>query len=99
MTGRVRRRHGEPKALGVAAQIADGFITTSPRADDIATYRRGSGLGRTQGGVKVSWHEDKPQAVKIAHSLWRTSGLPGQLAQDLPTPSHFEQASELVTRR
>jgi hypothetical protein len=25
------------------------------------------------------------------------SGLPGELAQILPTPAHFEQASELVT--
>lgn len=85
------------KAVQAAAKIADGFITTSPSADDIVTYRRGGGRGRTQGGVKVCWHEDKGQAVKIAHSLWRTSGLPGQLAQDLPTPTHFEQASELVT--
>jgi len=85
-----------PKALTLAAEIADGFITTSPAADDIASYRRQGGRGRTQGGVKVCWHEDKQQAAKIAHSLWRTSGLPGQLAQDLPTPSHFDQASELV---
>jgi len=86
-----------PKALQLAAHIADGFITTSPSADDIVGYRRGGGRGRTQGGVKVCWHEDKQQAAKIAHSLWRTSGLPGQLSQDLPTPSHFDQASELVT--
>lgn len=27
----------------------------------------------------------------------RDLGLPGQLAQDLPTPAHFEQAAQLVT--
>jgi hypothetical protein len=26
-----------------------------------------------------------------------TSGIPGQLHQDLPTPAHFEQAASLVT--
>jgi alkanesulfonate monooxygenase SsuD/methylene tetrahydromethanopterin reductase-like flavin-dependent oxidoreductase (luciferase family) len=41
-----------PKVVQVAAEIADGFITTSPSA-----------------------------------------GLPGQLSQDLPTPTHFEQDS------
>ena len=88
-----------PKAIEVAARIGDGFITTSPSADDIATYRKHGGKGRTQGGVKVCWHEDKQQAVKIAHKYWRNSGVPGQLAQDLPTPTHFDQASELVTEQ
>jgi hypothetical protein len=35
--------------------------------------------------------------VKTAHRLWATQGLPGELAQVLPTPAHFEQASQLVT--
>jgi G6PDH family F420-dependent oxidoreductase len=86
-----------PKAIEVAARIGDGFITTSPSADDIATYRKHGGKGRTQAGVKVCWNEDKQQAVKIAHHTWRNSLVPGQLAQDLATPTHFDQASELVT--
>jgi G6PDH family F420-dependent oxidoreductase len=86
-----------PKALEVAARIGDGLITTSPSADDIAAYRGHGGAGRTQGGVKVCWHEDQQQAVKIAHKYWRNSGVPGQLSQDLPTPTHFDQASQLVT--
>ena len=31
------------------------------------------------------------------HRLWPNEGLPGELAQILPTPKHFEQASALVT--
>jgi hypothetical protein len=31
------------------------------------------------------------------HRLWPNEALPGELAQVLPTPSHFEQACELVT--
>ncbi len=86
-----------PKAIEVAAKIGDGFVTTSPSAEDIVAYREHGGAGRTQGGAKVCWHEDEKQAVKIAHKTWRNSFVPGQLAQDLPTPTHFEQASELVT--
>jgi G6PDH family F420-dependent oxidoreductase len=86
-----------PKAIEVAARIGDGFITTAPAGDDIAAYRRHGGVGPAQGGVKVCWHDDEQQAVKIAHQTWRNSLLPGQLAQDLPTPTHFDQASELVT--
>ena len=86
-----------PKSIETAALIGDGFITTSPSADDIANYRRHGGKGATQAAVKVCWHEDRQQAVKIAHKTWRNSLVPGQLAQDLPTPTHFAQASELVT--
>jgi G6PDH family F420-dependent oxidoreductase len=88
-----------PKAIEVAARIGDGFITTSASAEDIATYRQHGGKGITQGGVKVCWHEDKQQAVKIAHQTWRNSFVPGQLAQELATPTLFEQASELVTEQ
>ncbi len=31
--------------------------------------------------------------------MWPNTGLPGQLAQDLPTPSHFEQATTLVSEQ
>lgn len=86
-----------PKALEVAARIGDGFITTSPSGEDIESYRKQGGKGITQAGVKVCWHEDKQQAVKIAHKTWRNSFVPGQLAQELATPTLFEQASELVT--
>jgi len=86
-----------PKALEVAARIGDGFITTSPSGEDIESYRKQGGKGITQAGVKVCWNEDKQQAVKIAHKTWRNSMVPGQLAQELTTPTLFEQASQLVT--
>jgi len=35
--------------------------------------------------------------VKRAHHLWRTSGVPGELSQELRSPALFEQASQLVT--
>jgi G6PDH family F420-dependent oxidoreductase len=50
-----------------------------------------------QGGLKVCWDEDAAQARKTVHRLWPNEALPGELAQILPTPEHFEQASELVT--
>lgn len=37
-------------------------------------------------------------AVETAHRMWPTEQLPGELNQILPTPAHFEQATELVTR-
>ena len=37
------------------------------------------------------------QAVKLAHELWPTEGVEGQLAQELALPSHFEAAAANVT--
>ena len=41
--------------------------------------------------------DDEEEALETAHRLWPNEGLTGELAQDLPTPAHFEQACELVT--
>ena len=47
--------------------------------------------------MKVSWADTEGDGVEIAHRLWANAGLPGELAQVLPSPKHFEQASQLVT--
>ncbi|MBA2558562.1 MAG: TIGR03557 family F420-dependent LLM class oxidoreductase, partial [Propionibacteriales bacterium] len=87
-----------PKALDVAVRIGDGFISTSPDAEMVAKYREAAGPGKvTQAGFKVSYAGTADEGAKIAHRLWANSGLPGELAQVLPSPKHFEQASELVT--
>ena len=31
------------------------------------------------------------------HETWPNTAVPGQLSQDLPTWTHFEQATEIVT--
>jgi hypothetical protein len=50
-----------------------------------------------QAGTKFCWAPTKEQGTETAHRLWANGGLPGELAQVLPTPEHFEQASSLVT--
>jgi G6PDH family F420-dependent oxidoreductase len=85
-----------PKAIKVAARIGDGFATTSPDADAIGLYRSEGGKGPVHAGTKVCFMDDEEQARKTAHRLWPNEALPGELAQVLPTPAHFEQACELV---
>lgn len=87
-----------PKALDLAARIGDGFINTAPDGDAVASFKEKSGGKPAQGGVKVSWAETEDEGVDHAHRLWANAGLPGELAQVLPSPQHFEQASQLVTR-
>src|SRR4029453_5920882 len=60
-------------------------------------YRTSGGTGPALGALKVCWGHDEADARKLAYELWPTSGIPGQLSQDLPTPAHFEQAASIVT--
>jgi G6PDH family F420-dependent oxidoreductase len=87
-----------PKAIELAGRIGDGFATVEPDADAVSRFRSAGGEGKlVQGGVKVCWGADEATALEHVMGLWPNDGLPGELAQILPTPAHFEQASELVT--
>ncbi|HJQ42056.1 MAG TPA: LLM class F420-dependent oxidoreductase [Jatrophihabitantaceae bacterium] len=87
-----------PKAAELAGRIGDGYITTQPDSDLIETFRKAGGAGKPMhAGYKVCWGTDDDTCVRTAHRIWANEGLPGELAQTLPSPRHFEQASELVT--
>ncbi len=87
-----------PKATRLAGRIGDGYISTSPDPELIDTFRTAGGGGKPmQAGYKVCWGTDDATSVQTAHRLWANAGVPGELSQVLPSPKHFEQASELVT--
>ncbi|MFB9902628.1 TIGR03557 family F420-dependent LLM class oxidoreductase [Allokutzneria oryzae] len=87
-----------PKSAKLAGRIGDGFISTIPDKELISTFRASGGADRpTQAGFKVCWAETEAEGVRTAHRIWPNQHLPGELAQVLPTPRHFEQASTLVT--
>jgi G6PDH family F420-dependent oxidoreductase len=87
-----------PKAVELAGRVGDGFCITMPDKDLISRFHAAGGEGKpVQAGAKVSFHADEAEAKAIAHRIWPNDALPGELAQVLPTPAHFMQASELVT--
>jgi G6PDH family F420-dependent oxidoreductase len=87
-----------PKAVDLAARIGDGYCTVGPDRESVNRFREKAQRGTlVQGGLKVCWDEDEARARQTLHRLWPNEGLPGELAQILPTPEHFEQASQLVT--
>ncbi len=87
-----------PKSIELAARIGDGYCTVGPDADSVEQFRSSAKSGAiVQGGLKVCWDEDEARGRQTVHRLWANEGLPGELAQVLPTPEHFEQAAELVT--
>jgi G6PDH family F420-dependent oxidoreductase len=86
-----------PKAVELAARIGDGYWGNAPDRELVARYRRNGGAGPRYAQLNLCWAEDAAMARKTVHEVWPNGGLSGQLSQDLPTWTHFEQASDTVT--
>ncbi len=87
-----------PRSARLAGCLGDGYQCSMPAAELVAEFRDAGGAGKpTQAGLKVCYASSKEDGVRTAHTVWPSEQLPGELGQNLPTPTHFEQASTLVT--
>jgi luciferase-like monooxygenase len=79
------------QAAATSAVMLEGNCTVGPDAESVKLYRDQARNGQlVQGGLKVCWGAEESNAVKTVHRLWPNEALPGELAQILPTPKHFE---------
>ena len=86
-----------PKAADLAARIGDGLWGTSPDGDLLERYDRAGGTGPRYAQLNLCWATEEAAGKKTVREIWPNAGLSGQLSQDLPTWTHFEQASEPLT--
>ena len=86
-----------PKSIELAARIGDGYLNTAPDEGQVSEFKAASGGKPAQAGAKVAFAPTAEEGWEHAHRIWPNAGLPGEMAQILPTPEHFEQASSLVT--
>ena len=80
----------------MAARAGDGIWGVAPDADVLEAYAAAGGQGPRYGQATVCWAETEEAARDTAHRVWPNAGIKGQLSQELPLPSHFEQAAEMV---
>ncbi|MFD8700725.1 LLM class oxidoreductase [Kitasatospora purpeofusca] len=92
-SGRGRADCAGPEAAGAPALTSYSLLAILPALLVLVSV-----LGVVGTSAKVCWSSNREQPVETVHRLWPTELLPGELAQVLPTPAHFEQASGLVTR-
>jgi G6PDH family F420-dependent oxidoreductase len=85
------------EAAKLAGRIGDGFWGNAPDADLIGAFEAAGGSGPRYAQLNLCWAESEAAARKTVHQVWPNAAIPGQLSQDLPTWTHFEQASETVT--
>ena len=85
------------RAAKAAAEIGEGFWSVGPQ-DVVQTFEEEGGEGPKFSQLTVCYAEDEDEAVDIAYEHWPNSILPGELAALLPTPTHFEQATQMVSK-
>jgi len=86
-----------PEALELAANVADGLITTDADEETIDTFREAGGDGKPKFvKLNVCWAESEAEARQTYQQWWPTTGISARFHADLPTPSHFEDAVELM---
>ena len=86
------------KSVDLAARAGDGLIGTAPIAESIERFRAKGGEGNpTYGQLHICWAADEADARRTALEWWPNAATSGNYFLELPLPSHFEQAAELVT--
>jgi G6PDH family F420-dependent oxidoreductase len=80
----------------LAGRIGDGYWGNAPSSELIGAFELAGGSGPRYAQLNVCWHDDEDEARRIAFETWPNAGISGQLSQDLPTWTHFEQAAETV---
>lgn len=90
---------GGSKSAQLAGRIGDGLISTAPKGEIVDTFEStGGGDKPRYGQLTVCWAEDEDEALEMAYEIWPNAGIHGQLSQELPTPTLFEQATKLVRK-
>ena len=87
---------GGPEAAKLAARAGDGLVSTIPESEITQTYRDAGGSGATYGMLTVCWAASEAAARATALEWWPNGALKGPLGQELPLPSHFEEAAAMV---
>jgi G6PDH family F420-dependent oxidoreductase len=88
---------GGPRAAELAGRIGDALVSTSPDPELVERFEAAGGAGKPRyGGLVVCWAESEDEAIETAHEWWPNAGLEGDLAQELPLPRHFRQATSLL---
>jgi coenzyme F420-dependent glucose-6-phosphate dehydrogenase len=83
----------QPKAAELAGKIGDGFISTAPDEELVKKFDADK---PKLGMMHCAYDADEKRGLERATKLWPNLALGGTLGQDLPTPSAFEAAAEMV---
>jgi G6PDH family F420-dependent oxidoreductase len=84
------------QSADLAGRIGDGYWGNAPDAELLQRFAAAGGDGPRYAQLNLCWGEDAEHAKQTVREIWPNTGLSGQLSQDLPTWTHFEQATAIV---
>ncbi|HEY3833562.1 MAG TPA: TIGR03557 family F420-dependent LLM class oxidoreductase [Acidimicrobiia bacterium] len=84
-------------AAELAGRIGDGLWANSADKEIVKSFERAGGAGPRYAQLDLCWAADAASARRTVREVWANAAVPGQLSQDLPTWTHFEQATQNVT--
>jgi G6PDH family F420-dependent oxidoreductase len=88
---------GGPQAADLAAEKGDGVFSTSPVPETVERFRGARGSGKpAYGQFHVCWARSEEEGRRTALEWWPNGPIGGAQITELPLPSHFESAAELV---
>jgi len=85
-----------PETADAAGRLGDGLIATQPDASVVDRFSGDDGDRPRYGQMMACYAESEEKAKQIAYENWRNGALMGELGQELPTPAHFDQATQMV---
>ncbi|MFB6188799.1 MAG: TIGR03557 family F420-dependent LLM class oxidoreductase [Halapricum sp.] len=86
------------EAADAAGRIGDGLVSTAPSESVVQSFEGAGGDGPKYGQATVCWAESEAEAERTAYEWWPNGAVTGQVSQELPTPTHFEQAAKMVSK-
>lgn len=86
-----------PQACDVAAEIAEGFISTSPDDELLTRYRERGGRGIAQAGMKICWAPTEQEGAETACRTWGHTLVGGPPSQELAVPEHYQPLADVAT--
>lgn len=85
------------EAARLAAERGDGLICSAPSSETVTAFDAAGGADKPRyGQITVCWAKTEEDALRTVQSVWPNAGLSGQFKNELPRPTHLEQAVKLV---
>ena len=84
------------KSVALAAEMADGIMTTEANADLIKSYRDHGGKGPSYAEVALAYAPSKAEGRKLAKERFAFSAFDWTVNSELPAPAGFEAATRYI---
>jgi len=86
-----------PKSAEMAGRIGDGLINFAADKKVVEGFEKAGGAGPRYLQVNVCYAESEAEARTTAFRICPNVALQGELGNQLPSPTHYEQAVKLLT--